>query len=265
MSSFLNKVRVNTIERLKLELTSLNEMQVLAKKARVPHDFSKIFNKNAANIIAEIKFASPSRGELNPLKDSVAIARGYLANGASAISVLTEPNYFSGSLDYLYQIRQAFPDALLLMKDFIIHEYQLLQARIYGADAVLFIAAMLSYDQLKSLYKYALELGLTPLVEVHTVNELRNIIAFSSKKILIGINNRDLNTLEINLETSRQLIEYKNSNSIFIAESGIDNAKDILNLRSLGYEGFLIGSHFMKNSNPGLALKKLLQEVSDAR
>lgn len=232
---------------------------------RTPYSFTEIFKENQdhPNIISEIKFASPSAGVIKENVDPVEIARQYLENGACALSVITAPRYFNGSITYLENIRKQFPQARILMKDFIIDEVQLFQARIVGADAVLLIAGFLSELTLHHLYKISIDLGLTPLVEVHTVEELK--IAESMGATLIGVNNRNLRDFKVDLSISVELMKHVTTDAILISESGITTGKEIHFLQQLGYRGFLIGSHFMKYEKPGERLHQILSEVRDAR
>jgi indole-3-glycerol phosphate synthase len=233
----------------------------MASCSRKPHDFAVKFRASPQRIkiIAEVKLASPSNGVISTI-DPVDAAGSYIENGATAISVLTEPEYFKGSVEYLTAIRTKFPDSLLLMKDFIIALEQLLQGRIAGADGVLLIVALLSSYQLEELYNKALELGLTPLIEVHNLAELEIALNLGAK--FIGVNNRDLTTLKVSLDTSFELANQMPKEVLKVSESGINFASQINDLRNLNYDGFLIGSSFMKTTNPGAALKNLLLEVN---
>ncbi len=185
------------------------------------------------------------------------VARGYLANGAVALSVLTEPDYFKGSPEYLRRIRSAFPQARILMKDFVLEESQLLQALDIGADAVLLIVAMLGEKGVKQLLPRARALGLSVLVEVHDEEEMR--IAAGCGADLIGVNNRNLKTMKVGLETSERLVGLAPAGATLLSESGIKTAQDIQRLAALGYRGYLIGTHFMRTGNPGEALGTLLK------
>jgi len=254
--NILEKIAEKTKQRIIAEqqILSLEKLKEMLKKSRTPFDFRKAFINQEINIISEIKFASPSEGEIakpEPLK----VAEAYLANGAKALSVLTEPNYFKGNINYIAQIREKFPQANILMKDFVIDEYQLLKARVYGADAVLLIVALLG-NQLKNFLDKAKELGLTALVEVHNQEEMK--IALEANADFIGVNNRNLKDMTISLKTSESLIKFKKPETIFISESGLKNKTDLANLQSLGYQGFLIGTSFMKTDDPGKALASLL-------
>ena len=207
------------------------------------------------NVIAECKRRSPSRGVLRAEYDVRAIAAGYAAGGAAAISVLTEPTFFDGALEHLEAVRRAV-DLPLLRKDFVLSEYQLHEAKAAGADAVLLIAAALAPRTLKSLHDRATELGLDVLVEVHSANELA--VAIDIAATIIGVNNRNLRTLEVDLGASERLIARMPANLVAVSESGLQSPEDLWRLRQLGYRAFLIGERFMTASDPGAALLELL-------
>jgi indole-3-glycerol phosphate synthase len=204
------------------------------------------------NIIAECKRRSPSRGVLCPEYDPVRIARGYADAGAAAISVLTEPTFFDGSLEHLAAVRSAVATPLL-RKDFIVSEYQLFEARESAADAVLLIVAALSRGELHTLARRARALGLDVLVEVHDLEELR--VAADTGADIIGVNNRNLRTIEVDLNASDQLIAGMPRDVVAISESGLKDVADLARLRDLGYDAFLIGERFMTEADPGAALR----------
>lgn len=257
MSTILNKIAEVVTQRVEEEKRKLEptQLQALAVNSRQPHAFLDAFKGTDLNIIAEVKLASPSEGDIAPGVTPVEVAQDYLENGAAALSVLTEPHFFKGQLTYLKSIREAHPQARLLMKDFVVDEYQLFQARYFGADAALLIVALLELEQLKAFYGLAKELGLTPLVEVHNQAELD--IAQTIGAELIGVNNRNLKTMEVSLKTSEALIKMP-SDAVMISESGIKNHEDLLHLKAVGYQGFLVGTSLMKTGEPGQSLKKLL-------
>ena len=213
---------------------------------------------NRVNVIAECKRRSPSRGVLRAEYDAVAIARGYSAAGAAAISVLTEPTFFDGSLDDLVRVRAAV-DVPLLRKDFVVSEYQLLEARAAGADAVLLIVGALRPHELTRLLARAGELGLDALVEVHNREELA--AALDAGAAVIGVNNRNLRTLAVDLDVSGELIARMPKGVTAVSESGIKSAADIERFIGLGYHAFLIGERFMAAEDPGAALRDLLKTV----
>jgi indole-3-glycerol phosphate synthase len=257
MPDFLKKIYGLTAERVAQaqKTMSAKQLQDTPLFARKPHNVGAAFTKNDCNIIAEIKFASPSEGIIHQNGNHVPIAKSYLKAGASMLSILTEPLYFKGNLDYLKAVREACPDALLLRKDFIIDPYQLLEAKAYGADAILLIVTMTEPALTRQLYEKARELGLTPLVEVHDEADLDQALALGAD--FIGVNNRNLKTLKIDLETSRRLATRKPKGAVFICESGLSTPKDVQGMHDLGYDGFLMGSHFMRQADPGKALQEL--------
>jgi indole-3-glycerol phosphate synthase len=209
------------------------------------------------NVIAECKRRSPSKGVLRADYDPVAIARAYADAGAAAISVLTEPTFFDGALDHLQAVREAV-DLPILRKDFLVSEYQLLEAKAAGADAVLLIVAALRPVELKVLHDHALGLGLDVLVEVHDTNELAMAIDAGAR--LIGVNNRNLRTLEVNLTVSEEVMARMPSDVIAVSESGLKSPDHLMTLRQLGYRAFLIGEGFMTAPDPGAALHGLLEK-----
>lgn len=207
-----------------------------------------------ANVIAECKRRSPSRGVLAAQYDPVAIARQYEAGGASAISVLTEPTFFDGALEHLAAVRQAVT-LPLLRKDFIVDEYQLLEARAIGADAALLIVAALEQKDLVRLQRRAWELGLAALVEVHDDEELQRAIDSGAR--IIGVNNRNLRTLAVDVAASRRLGARIPANVVGVSESGLTSRADLEELAGQGYRAFLIGERFMTAANPAQAIAEL--------
>lgn len=207
------------------------------------------------NIIAEFKRASPSKGMINDNVDAKAITRSYKKGGAAAISVLTEEDFFKGSLDDLRAVRSTV-DLPMLRKDFIFDTFQIYEAAEAGADAILLIAAMLDDELLGELHSLAeVTLGLDALVEVHTLEELERVKKFAVK--LIGVNNRDLRTFDVSLDVSRDLIKHAPKDAVIIAESGLKTREDLVELHELGYTGFLIGETLMRSGDPANALRVL--------
>ena len=213
------------------------------------------------NVIAECKRRSPSRGVLRADYDAVSIARAYAEAGACAISVLTEPTFFDGALEHLVAVRTAV-DLPLLRKDFIVSEYQLFEARAAGADAVLLIVGALQPAELVSLVARAAHLGLDAFVEVHDPDELAKAIDAGAG--IIGVNNRNLRTLEVDVEASARLIAGIPAGVVAVSESGLRTVEDLVRLRSLGYRAFLVGERFMSERDPGMALRELLRGASAA-
>ena len=214
------------------------------------------------NVIAECKRRSPSRGVLRADYDPAAIAAGYVSGGAAAISVLTEPTFFDGALEHLTAVRDA-TRVPLLRKDFILSEYQLLEAKAAGADAALLIVAALERRELVQLHQQAATLGLDVLVEVHTADELAMAIDAGAR--IIGVNNRDLRTLEVDVRVSESLIARMPPEVAAVSESGLHGADEIVRLQQLGYRAFLIGERFMTAADPGAELKALLEAALPER
>jgi indole-3-glycerol phosphate synthase len=210
-------------------------------------------------IVAECKRRSPSRGVLRPDYDPSTLARAYEASGAAAISVLTEPTFFDGAPGDLQQARAAV--ALpILRKDFIVDRYQLLEARAWGADAVLLIVAALQQAELRTLVREADRLSLDAIVEVHDETEMRRAVDAGAS--IIGVNHRDLRTLTVDSSVSERLIESLPGEVIAVAESGIRTGGDVARLSALGYDAFLVGEHLMTAPSPAAALRELIGSVS---
>jgi len=217
-------------------------------------------------VIAEVKKASPSKGLIRAEFDPAFIARRYRAGGAAALSVLTDEPYFQGSLRNLELASAAVP-LPCLRKDFIVDEYQIVEARAHRADAILLIAAALTNAEMKHLAAVAEGFSLDVLVEVHTAEELDRVLDSLGETgaQAIGVNNRDLKTFEVTLETSIALVERIPPTVVRVTESGISTAADIARLRSAGFNAFLIGESLMRQPDPGTALKDLLAHVPRAK
>ena len=231
---------------------------VLAESAsvRVHHSFvARLRDRTDAAIIAEVKKASPSAGVLRPDYAPAEIAAGYAEAGAVGISVLTEPNHFMGSGADLRGVR-AVVDLPVLRKDFMCDAYQILEAAAWGADMVLLIAAALDRQEMLLLYREAIGLGLEVLAEVHDREELERVLPL--EEAIIGVNSRNLKTLETDLDTARSLAAAIPSERICIAESGIKRHADIVDLQQYGYRGFLVGESLLRQSDPSAALRALL-------
>ncbi len=206
-------------------------------------------------VIAEVKKASPSKGVIREDFNHLEIAETYQRNGASALSVLTDRNFFQGSIDYLSEIRQHVTIPLL-RKDFVFDEYQIFEARGYGADAVLLIAAVLDDKELHDFVELAFNLGMTPLVEVHDEIELERTLKTNAE--LIGINNRNLQTFKTDLNTTIRLIDGIPDDKIVISESGINTKDDIKTLKEAGVDAFLIGEALMREADIGKKLREFV-------
>jgi indole-3-glycerol phosphate synthase len=214
------------------------------------------------NVIAECKRRSPSKGVLMASYNPVTIARSYERGGAAAISVLTEPTFFDGSLGDLQAVRETV-SIPVLRKDFIIDEYQLFEARAAGADAVLLIAAALAQPQLTRLRARAAELGLAALVEVHEEVELTRALDAGAR--VVGVNNRNLRTLQVDVDVSYRLAAQMPADVIAVSESGLQSRTDLERLAEAGYQAFLIGERFMTDADPVTALRELTGAVARTR
>jgi len=217
-------------------------------------------------VIAEVKKASPSKGLIRADFDPAFIARRYRAGGAAALSVLTDEPYFQGSLRNLELASAAVP-LPCLRKDFIVDEYQIVEARAHRADAILLIAAALTNAEMKHLASVADGFSLDVLVEVHTSDELDRVLDALGETgaHAIGVNNRDLKSFEVSLDTSLALIERIPASVVRVTESGIHNAADIARLHKAGFDAFLIGESLMRHADPGAALKDLLAQAGEAQ
>lgn len=234
----------------------MREKAIAIRASSEPHAFTKALSASSINVIAEFKRKSPSKGLIRGDVSAEQMARYYEAGGAAAISVLTEENYFDGSLEDLRAVRAAV--ALpVLRKDFIFDEYQTYESAAAGAQALLLIAAVLEDDSLARLRRIAEhELGMDALVEVHTKDELQRAISIGSR--LIGVNNRDLKTFEVSLKTSVELAAQPVGDAVLISESGLNSFDDLLKLRRLGYKGFLVGETLMRAERPDQILRSLI-------
>jgi indole-3-glycerol phosphate synthase len=209
-------------------------------------------------IIAEFKRKSPSKGVINAYAPVERTTIGYMQAGASALSVLTDKQFFGGSNEDLTVVRK-YNFCPILRKDFTIDEYQIIEAKSIGADAILLIAAVLSPAQSKSLADFAHTLGLEVLLEVHDEDELKSNLEVGAD--LIGVNNRNLKTFDVSIEISKRLAALIPKGVVKVSESGISSPKTILELRQYGYEGFLMGENFMKHSQPELEAKNFMEEL----
>ncbi|MBN6188608.1 indole-3-glycerol phosphate synthase TrpC [Aneurinibacillus sp. BA2021] len=220
---------------------------------------ARFMNRNRpVGVIAEVKKASPSRGLIRDPFEPLSIARAYEAADVEGMSVLTDETFFQGSLAYLQQIRESLQAPIpLLRKDFIIDPLQLYEARAYGADVVLLIAAILDRRQLRTLAEEAKALGLETLVEVHTVEELATVLDAVTPDLL-GVNNRDLQTFQTSLHTTFALLENLPDSLVTISESGVHAPEQIERLAQAGLDGVLVGEHFMRQSNIEEAVYELV-------
>jgi indole-3-glycerol phosphate synthase len=245
---------ITEVRRQKESLAAL-ERRAAGRTSRGDEFLAALSKPGRSNVIAECKRRSPSRGVLAAQYEPVAIARQYEAGGAAAISVLTEPTFFDGALEHLAAVRQAVT-LPLLRKDFIVEEYQLLEAKANGADAALLIVAALEQADLVRLQQRAWELGLAALVEVHDDEELSR--ALDSGARIIGVNNRNLRTLAVDVAASRRLGARIPADVIGVSESGLTSRADLEELAGQGYRAFLIGERFMTAPDPAKAIAELL-------
>jgi len=230
-------------------------LRIAAGKAGAPRDFGAALARDKVNVIAEIKKASPSAGVLRREFEPVSLARGFEQAGAAALSVLTEEENFQGALAHLRDARAAV-GLPVLRKDFIVDPWQVWEARAANADSFLLIAAALDDATLGELLALGRELGMEALVEVHTAEELERVLAAGVR--ILGVNNRNLHTLEVRMETSLELAGMIPEDRVAVSESGLRSAEDLRKLRAAGFDAFLIGESLMREPDPGAALKRLI-------
>ena len=250
------------IQRLR-EKTPLADLQRQVLTAPSALDFVATLRagKTSPAVIAEVKKASPSKGVIREDFDPVEIATSYAQGGASCLSVLTDKEFFQGSFEYLAQVRQAV-NLPLLCKEFIIYPYQIYQARIHGADAILLIAAILSDKDLGYFTRIAKALGMTALVEVHTAEELNRVLNLEAVNV-IGVNNRNLEDFSVSLETTRDLLTHASHHHradeiLFVSESGIHQSSDVNYVAKVGAKAILVGESLMRQPDPGAAIGQLM-------
>lgn len=262
--SIVDKIIASTVEAVS-ERKRLKPLEILKRELVIvnhtsrPKDFAAALQSNSIRLIAEIKMASPSHG-IFPVKLGVTeIAMVYASAGASAISIVTEPKYFHGNPSYLTPVRSTV-DLPVLCKDFIIDPYQIYEARVNGADAVLLIAAILGSSRLHELQRLAADLGMAALVEVHNVRDLEK--ALSGPVKLVGINNRDLSTFNVSLETTLSLRPLVPAGITVVSESGIRSAEEVEMLRQIGVNAILVGESLVTSPDPARKIMELLGKQS---
>jgi len=226
------------------------------KKIPPPRDFVGALTQPRLNVISELKKASPSLGVIRGEYSPALLANGLEAAGAAALSVLTEEDFFLGSLGDLKEASKA-AKIPLLRKDFIVDPWQVWETRAAGADSFLLIAAVLEDEALRELLELGRTLKMEPLVEVHSGGELDRVLSAGAR--IIGVNNRDLRDFQVHLETSLELVEAIPEECIAVSESGLHTNEDLIRLRRAGFDAFLIGEYLMKRDNPGAALAELLR------
>jgi len=242
--------------RKKLIPTSQLEKSVLFERDTI--SLSERLRRSETGIIAEHKRRSPSKSVINQTSSVWEVAQGYETAGACGMSVLTDGKYFGGSLDDLLTARSS-SNLALLRKEFIVDEYQLLEAKAYGADVCLLIAACLTRKEIEHLSKFAKSLGLDVLLEVHNLEELQKSIMPSLD--MLGVNNRNLKTFEVSLETSKSLSTQIPDDFVKVSESGISSIEAIKDLKQYGYKGFLIGENFMKTEDPAKSAIEFIENL----
>jgi len=255
----LDQIVSHNLEELEYKKRRLPmaELQKIALKQPPALVLASALRGDGIQLIAEVKKASPSRGIIRPDFDAAKIAKIYAGNGAAAISILTEARYFQGSLDHLKDIRKALSNKLpLLRKDFIVDPYQIYESRAYGADSLLLIVAILKPETLQELLRLCHELNMSCLVEVH--NEAEVEIALKSQAKIIGINNRDLNTFNVDIATTERLRPLIPPDRIVVSESGIKERTDIEKLNRLGIDAVLIGESLMSAPDIAARMRELL-------
>lgn len=258
----LDRILDRKVQELALQRDRLPEAEMRARAEKAsfaPRDMLAALRSEQVSLIAEVKRASPSKGLLARDFAPVLTAATYAHNGASAISVLTDEEFFQGSLEYLRAIRRAV-DVPLLRKDFVIDAYQVYEGRVAGADAILLIVAALADAQLAELYALTIELGMTALVEVHQEWEMERALLLGAD--LIGINNRDLKTFHVDLATTGRLAGMVGDDVILVAESGIHSAEDVRAMRRLGASAVLVGESLMKAPDTAALTRELSSQCA---
>jgi indole-3-glycerol phosphate synthase len=259
MSSILDNIYAAKRAEVRERRAALSPTAIVAQANRTPRprDFVAALRTHRPAIIAEIKRASPSKGDIMPALDPAAVAREYVAAGAAAISVLTDV-HFKGSLDDLCAVRAA-ADVPLLRKDFIFDPYQVYEARAAGADCILLIAAMLKEGEIRSLTALARELGMATLLESHDAGEFA--LAHKVGAPLVGINNRDLHTFVTDIAVTERLLADYQGDALIVTESGIDSPDDLRRLEAAGAHAFLIGESLLRGGKPGARLGELMRAL----
>ncbi|HCN85308.1 MAG TPA: indole-3-glycerol phosphate synthase TrpC [Sphingobacteriaceae bacterium] len=242
--------------RSKVSISKLEESTLFDRNCYSLKDF--LLDPSRTGIIAEFKRASPSKGVINNNADVAAVTRGYANAGASALSVLTDESFFGGSVDDLIGARKA-NQIPVLRKEFILDEYQIIEAKALGTDIILLIAAILRPEEISKLARLVKELGMNVLLEVHNREELDRSLCDDLDAV--GVNNRNLADFSVSVQHSHDLVQHIPDQFLKISESGISNVKTIKELKEAGFNGFLIGENFMKEDNPALAMQEFVNEL----
>lgn len=258
MPTILDKITTTKREEIARAKAAKSQAVVEREAAAAPKPrdfFGALAAPGPIRLIAEVKKASPSKGVIRTDFEPVALARTYAEHGASCLSVLTDEQYFQGSLDYLRAVRAAI-DLPVLRKDFLLDPYQVYEARAAGADAVLLIAECLDDCGLRSLHRLAVELGMAPLVELYEPSNLQRV--FDAGATLVGVNNRNLHTFEVDLEHSIRLRKQVPGECVFVSESGIATHADVQRLEAADVDAILVGESLMREPDVGAAVERLL-------
>ncbi|MDW7695493.1 indole-3-glycerol phosphate synthase TrpC [Flammeovirgaceae bacterium SG7u.111] len=261
MSNILDKIIAHKLQETaaRKEQISISELEKSIPERSII-SLKESIKKTESGIIAEFKRRSPSKGLINGTALPSEVPAGYLEAGVAGVSILTDEEFFGGTNEDLKTAR-SFAKGPILRKDFTVEEYNVVEARAIGADAILLIAAALEPKQLKNLAKLAKELGLEVLMEIHNKEELNRSI--NEYVDLVGVNNRNLKTFEVSINTSIELEKAIPNEFLKVSESGISNPKTILELREIGFSGFLIGENFMKTNNPIQACKEFVSMLKN--
>jgi len=256
LDQIIEGVREDLAERKKQ--VGLNELQVKISEVNPVIDVLPLLKSSNLSVIAEVKRSSPSKGALAQISDPAALALSYQAGGASAVSVLTERRKFGGSLADLAAVREAI-NIPVLRKDFTVDEYQIFEARAYGADIVLLIVAALSDLQLSEFYAISKSLGMQVLVETHTLEEVERALLLNPE--IIGVNARDLTTLKIDLDAFDRLAKAIPQGMVKVAESGISSLEDVISYRNSGAEAILVGEALVKDGDPAHMIQNFINRA----
>jgi indole-3-glycerol phosphate synthase len=251
----LEEIVATAHRRVKEKKGELPLAQIETRVERSDRSFKSALKGKGTGIVAEIKRASPSRGIIHPDLNVEKWAQAYQKGGACAISVLTEPAFFRGSLSDLRKVREA-SHLPVLLKDFVIDPYQVYEARLWGADSILLITSVLGADELLSLLELSEALGMTPLVEVHTEKEIERAIKSGAE--IVGVNNRNLADFTVSLNTTFRLLPFIPKGKLTVSESGIDLRSQVVELEKAGVNACLVGEALMRSEDPGSKLQELL-------
>jgi len=250
------------VEQYRLK-TPIAELERAPYFSRTCNSYTTAINNDmSSGVIAEFKRKSPSRSNINLTADLTQVTAGYSAAGANAISVLTDEHFFGGDNDYLTSVRQSLPEMPLLRKDFVIDEYQVIEAKAIGADIILLICEVLTADEVKSLARLARSVGLEVLLEMHTSDQISK---YNDDISIVGVNNRDLKTFSVDYERSKKLFDLLPPEVPKIAESGLSSPDTCVMLYEHGFRGFLIGEQFMKQDDPGAACNAFISNYMSKR